>query len=104
MGTKLLTSKDSSPKRESEERSSPREAELTPGNPPKKLTSPTRSSSPNILRRRKLPRKPLNQLQSQSKLLQLKLQPRLRRNQLLQLKKLQKPKRTRRKERERSEM
>merc|ERR1740133_794490 len=67
--------KDLSPRRELEERSSTEETELTPGKPTKRLTSLTRNSSPNILRRRKLPRKPPSQLQ---KLPQLKpLQPRL---------------------------
>merc|ERR1712127_571112 len=66
--------KDLSPRRELEERSSTEETELTPGMPTKRLTSLTRNSSPNILRRRKLPRKPPSQLQ---KLPQLKpLQPR----------------------------
>merc|ERR1711935_941745 len=65
--------KDLSPRRELEERFSTEETELTPGKPTKRLTSLTRNSSPNILRRRKLPRKPPSQLQ---KLPQLKpLQP-----------------------------
>merc|ERR1712166_999506 len=76
LSIKLPISKDSSPKRELEERSSTRDQELTPGNKTKRLTSNTRNSSPNILRTRKLPRKPPNQLQSQKlpqpKLLQLK--------------------------------
>merc|ERR1712166_1523486 len=76
LSIKLPISKDSSPKRELEERSSTRDLELTPGNKTKRLTSNTRNSSPNILRTRKLPRKPPNQLQSQKlpqpKLLQLK--------------------------------
>jgi len=73
LSTKPPTSKDSSPRRELEERLSTRETELMPGNQTKKLTSLTRSSSLNILRKRKLPRKPLSQLQL-PQLPQLKLQ------------------------------
>ncbi len=76
-------------KRELEERSSTRTPESTPGKPTRKLTSLTRNSSPNISRRRKLPRKPLSQLQSQ-KLPQLKSQSRPK---LLQSKPLQPRKR-----------
>ena len=72
LSTKPPISKDSSPKRELEERSSTREPELTHGKPTKRLTSLTRNSSQNISRRRKLPRKPPSQLQSQQKLPQLK--------------------------------
>merc|ERR1712166_324085 len=50
LSIKLPISKDSSPKRELEERSSTRDQELTPGNKTKRLTSNTRNSSPNILR------------------------------------------------------
>merc|ERR1712166_295496 len=72
LSTKPPISKDSS---------SRRDPELTHGKPTKRLTSLTRNSSPNISRKRKLPRKPLSQLQSQ-----LKLPPQLK---PLQLKPLQ---------------
>ena len=96
--TKPPTSKDSSPKRELEERSSTREPESTLGKPTRRLTSPTRNSSPNISRRRKLPRKPPSQLQ-RLKLPQLKLPQ----SKLLQSKPLQPKKRRKLERKERSE-
>merc|ERR1712153_282357 len=50
--------KDSSPRRESEERSSTRELRSTTGKHPRKTTSPTRNSSPSTSRKRRLPPRP----------------------------------------------
>merc|ERR1711966_457402 len=56
--TKLQASKDSSPRRESEERLSTREERSRTPSSSSKTTSLMRSSSPSTLRRRRLPRKP----------------------------------------------
>lgn len=82
LSTKPQMFKDSSPRRELEERFSTEETELTPGKPTKRLTSLMRNSSLNILRKRKPPRKPLSQLQQLPQLKPLQLKP-------LQLKLLQ---------------
>merc|ERR1712070_599080 len=68
LSIKLHIFKDLLPKKELEERFLTEETELTPGKPTKRLMSLMRSSSLNILKKRKLPRKLLSQLQNQHQL------------------------------------
>jgi len=65
LSTNLQRSKDSLLKRELEERSSTREVELMLGRRARKLTSLMKNSSPNILRKRRLPKRLLIQPQLQ---------------------------------------